>query len=134
MFGFSLTEILVVLVLGLVVLGPEKIPEVARTLGKVMREVRKASNLLRDTMMLEDPAPKPAAKPVVKTAPVADVADSSWDASAYLHKEAPGADMIFEPMSRPRRSREFRAEVLKVVKPPEAHRDVYLHVPFEETR
>jgi sec-independent protein translocase protein TatB len=50
----SLAEILVVLVLVLVVVGPERLPEVARTIGKGLREVRRATNLFRDTMMVED--------------------------------------------------------------------------------
>ncbi len=54
MFGMSFLEIAVILVLILVVFGPEKIPEVARTAGKVMREVRKASNLLRDALEVEE--------------------------------------------------------------------------------
>jgi len=54
MFGMSLAEIGVILVLALVVLGPDKLPELARTMGKTLREVRKAGNMLRDTIMLED--------------------------------------------------------------------------------
>lgn len=54
MFGMSLTEIAVILIVGLVILGPEKLPEMMRTVGKVLREVRKAGNLLRDTIMLEE--------------------------------------------------------------------------------
>lgn len=53
MFGMSLTEILVVLVLLLVVVGPEKLPEMARTVGDWVREIRRATNLFRNTMMLE---------------------------------------------------------------------------------
>lgn len=54
MFGMSLTEILVILLAALLVLGPERLPDMARTLGKWMREVRRASNLFRDAFMLED--------------------------------------------------------------------------------
>ena len=70
MFGMSLAEITIIVIVILVVLGPEKIPEVARTAGKTMREIRRAGNMLRDAIMLEDdkrnrpkytpPAPKPA--------------------------------------------------------------------------
>lgn len=54
MFGISLPELVVVVVLILVVMGPEKIPDIARTLGKVMREVRRASNMMRDTLMIDE--------------------------------------------------------------------------------
>lgn len=53
MFGMSLTEILVVLVILLVVVGPEKLPDMARVIGKGLREIRRATNLFRDTMMIE---------------------------------------------------------------------------------
>jgi len=53
----SLTEILVVVVLVLVVMGPEKIPEMMRWIGRGMREIRRATNLFRDTMMAEGDAP-----------------------------------------------------------------------------
>ncbi len=36
-------EILVILVIGLIVLGPEKLPEMARKAGNVMRELRRMS-------------------------------------------------------------------------------------------
>lgn len=54
MFGMSLAEIGLIMVLALVVLGPEKLPEVARTLGKTLREIRRAGNMLRDAVMLEE--------------------------------------------------------------------------------
>ncbi|MFU8803643.1 MAG: twin-arginine translocase TatA/TatE family subunit [Bradymonadaceae bacterium] len=54
MFGISLPELLLIFVLILVVLGPEKLPEVARWVGKGLREVRKASNLMRDALMLDE--------------------------------------------------------------------------------
>lgn len=43
MFGLGFTEILVILVLILLVVGPTKLPEIARGLGKGMREIRRAT-------------------------------------------------------------------------------------------
>jgi Tat protein translocase TatB subunit len=45
-FGMGPLELLVVLMLALVFLGPEKLPEVLGQLGKVYREVRKMTNEL----------------------------------------------------------------------------------------
>ena len=54
MFGMSMAEIAVILVLALVILGPEKLPDLARTLGKTIREIRRAGNQIRDAIMFED--------------------------------------------------------------------------------
>lgn len=50
----SLAEILVVLVLVLVVVGPERLPDVARVIGKGLREIRRATNMFRDTIQVDD--------------------------------------------------------------------------------
>lgn len=42
-FGIGFLEILVILVIALVVVGPGRIVEVARTLGKITRALKKAS-------------------------------------------------------------------------------------------
>ena len=46
-----MTELMVIFVIGLVVLGPKKLPELARTLGKSLAEFRRASNDLRREFM-----------------------------------------------------------------------------------
>ncbi len=47
MFGVGFTELLVIFTLMLVLFGPEKLPELARQLGKIMGELRKHSDGLR---------------------------------------------------------------------------------------
>lgn len=54
--SIGLSEILLILFITLVVIGPEKLPDMARKLGRGLREVRRASNMFRDMLMLEDPA------------------------------------------------------------------------------
>jgi Sec-independent protein translocase protein TatA len=53
----SIVEIVVLLALALIVLGPEQLPEVLKTAGKVLHELRSASNtLLRElTDVMEEP-------------------------------------------------------------------------------
>lgn len=48
MLGFSLPEILFLAVLGLVVIGPKQLPEVARTVGRFLNELRRTSNTFTD--------------------------------------------------------------------------------------
>ena len=47
MFGIGMTELLVIFVIGLLVLGPKKLPELARSLGKGLAEFRRASMDMR---------------------------------------------------------------------------------------
>ena len=47
MFGLGFGEIVVILVLALVLLGPQKLPEVAKQLGKALRDFRKVSDDLK---------------------------------------------------------------------------------------
>lgn len=54
MFGISFAELFVIFLLVLVVLGPEKLPEVARWMGKAMRQLRQTSNTLRDALEMEE--------------------------------------------------------------------------------
>lgn len=43
MFGLGGTEVLVLFVLALLLFGPRKLPEIGRTLGKAMSELRRAT-------------------------------------------------------------------------------------------
>ena len=48
MFGLSFGEIVIIAVLALLLLGPERLPDAARTLGKSLRELRKATEDMKD--------------------------------------------------------------------------------------
>ncbi|MBR4153089.1 MAG: twin-arginine translocase TatA/TatE family subunit [Selenomonadaceae bacterium] len=50
MFGIGAGEFIVILIVGLIVFGPSKLPEVGRALGKVLREFRKAQAALSQTL------------------------------------------------------------------------------------
>jgi sec-independent protein translocase protein TatB len=50
MFGIGTSELLVILVVALIVLGPKRLPEVARTLGKGLAELRRATSGLTDEL------------------------------------------------------------------------------------
>jgi Tat protein translocase TatB subunit len=73
MFGIGMTELMVIFVIGLLVLGPKRLPELARTLGKTMAEFRRASNDLRREFMsvADDARITPPALPPRTTPPAA---------------------------------------------------------------
>ena len=54
MFGIGIPEILIILVVALLVLGPQKLPELAKALGKAMGEFKRATRDLRETMDLDN--------------------------------------------------------------------------------
>ena len=65
MFGIGIPELVVILIVGLIIFGPGKLPEVGRAVGKGLREFRKASSALQSALNEpEKPAPlAPAAAP-----------------------------------------------------------------------
>ncbi len=54
MFGISFTELLVVVVVGLIVLGPQKLPGLFRTLGQWVNQLRRLSTEVRMQSGIDD--------------------------------------------------------------------------------
>lgn len=93
MFGIGVPELILILIVGLIVFGPGKLPEAGRALGKGLREFKKASNALTQALNAE-PAPQQpqaAAQPAA-TQPVA----APQPAQAAAEQEKP-AQPAYQP-------------------------------------
>src|SRR5438094_10335906 len=67
MFGVGPEELVLILIIALIVLGPERMPKVARDLGRVVGDLRRTSDQLREAFLnadkLLDNAADAAARP-----------------------------------------------------------------------
>jgi Tat protein translocase TatB subunit len=53
MFNVGTPELLVIFVIALIFLGPHQLPELAKSLGKFMREVKRATNEMNNALQKE---------------------------------------------------------------------------------
>lgn len=92
MFGLGAMEIVVILLLALIVLGPEKLPEVARKLARFTGELRRVSDEVRrnfDEASRDLPDLKqPVITPPSFKPPSASIATDAILAAAAANKKA----------------------------------------------
>ncbi len=110
MFGIGGQELILILLLALIVLGPRKLPEMAKTIGKALGEFQRATDDLKkeiDVASRQKPA-EPASKPVPEedeqepaaeeTAPPTQEEVSSDNGETASEKKVAGDD---SPVYRP---------------------------------
>ena len=81
MFGIGGTELLVILVVALIVLGPKSVPQIARTLGKAMGEFRKVSTEAEKELFGTEQKATAATKPAEAASPAAKPAAAATAAA-----------------------------------------------------
>jgi sec-independent protein translocase protein TatB len=54
MFGIGMPELILILAIALIVIGPKKLPDLAKTLGRAMREFKKATNEFKETLQIDE--------------------------------------------------------------------------------
>ncbi|MGD2150625.1 MAG: twin-arginine translocase TatA/TatE family subunit [Desulfobacterales bacterium] len=54
MFGIGMPEMLLILAIALIVIGPKKLPDLAKSLGRAFAEFRRATSELKDSLEIED--------------------------------------------------------------------------------
>jgi len=54
MFGIGMPEMILILAIALIVIGPKKLPDLAKSLGRAMREFKKATSEFKETMQIDN--------------------------------------------------------------------------------
>ena len=112
--GIGAPELIIILIIALIVVGPGRLPDVGAALGKSIREFRKAATDVKDATSLEEkpqsaPAPAavaPAAAPAVPVpAPAIPAASTAVPAAAPVAEPvaaaAPAPDISEMPEPQP---------------------------------
>jgi sec-independent protein translocase protein TatA len=81
-FGLSFWEIAIILAIALIILGPKKLPEIARSMGKGLKEFRKATEDFKSTMDAELHADDKAAAKKKLPEPAAEQIEDQAKAAA----------------------------------------------------
>jgi len=111
MFGIGTGELLLLLVVALIVLGPERMPKLARDLGRAMAEFRKTSDELRteflnadkhlDTALTSAPpaitAPQGAPEPALTEAAVATDVPLEPDETVFDREAREAREKLRDP-------------------------------------
>ena len=54
MFGIGMPEMILILAVALIVIGPKKLPDLAKSLGRALGEFKKATSELKDSLQIDD--------------------------------------------------------------------------------
>jgi TatA/E family protein of Tat protein translocase len=91
MFGIGMPEMLLILAIALVVIGPKKLPDLAKSIGRAMGEFKKATNEIKESMEVDS-----SLKEVKET--LTDINDDIKDSISfdnitdYTPKKSPSAE------------------------------------------
>ena len=73
MFGVGPEELVLILIIALIVLGPDRMPKVARDLGRVVGDLRRTSDQLREEFLNADKLLDKAADAAAPPAPAPSI-------------------------------------------------------------
>jgi len=54
MFGIGMPEMILILAIALIVIGPKKLPDLAKSLGRAMREFKRATSEFKESIEIDD--------------------------------------------------------------------------------
>ena len=67
--GIGARELIIILIIALIVVGPGKLPDVGSALGKSIREFRKAATDVKEATSLEETAARPGLRRAAAASP-----------------------------------------------------------------
>ncbi|HEX9014893.1 MAG TPA: twin-arginine translocase TatA/TatE family subunit [Chloroflexota bacterium] len=134
--GMGPGELMVILVLALIVFGPQKMPEIGRGLGKAIAEFRKATTQITEELNRELQIEAPPAESTSTTAPAASVPASHVEVPAAPPQGGPGEPLVLE--IKPEAATGTSAPAAAAEAPPMAPvehvpESPAVHMPAEET-
>jgi sec-independent protein translocase protein TatB len=115
--GLSMTEVIIILGLALLLLGPDQLPQLAKSLGKGLREIRKATDDLKGQFEQEIARIDIDEKPHAMIAPVPTPAADPAEARAIARNAAsapPAAAAPADPGEARAAARRAAAESAKL--------------------
>jgi sec-independent protein translocase protein TatB len=113
MFGLGFGEIVIVAILALVLLGPDRLPEAAKTIGRTLRDLKKATDGLKGQLEAEMYSVEKVVKkaldeeqaataPAVPPVAVAAAARTGGPPPAATAENVPGLDAaMIDPLAPP---------------------------------
>ena len=105
MFTLGGQELFIIVIIALLLFGPDKIPQLARTVGRFTREFNKYKDIMESTIRMEianADAPKPDTMTVQERIAKAGAASQALiEGSAADSPDEPEADEDAEPAPRP---------------------------------